>query len=78
MAGGSTHSATRTSPRSEVEVVVDVQLARFERSVLGEGHPEPTCHLHRSQSHLLKVSWKVLNEDGGARSRLSQAADSAG
>ena len=39
------------TPRwTKVACVVDVQFACLERPVLVEGQPEPTRHLHRSQS----------------------------
>ena len=53
-----------------VEVVIDAQLARFERLVRREGQTQPTCHLHRAQSHPLSISWEVLNQDG----RMAQAS----
>ena len=49
---------------SLVQVVRDVQLAGFERPVLGEGESQVSGHLHRSQPHALTVPRKVLHEDG--------------
>jgi len=44
---------------TQVEVVVDPQLACFERPELLQGEPEPSRHLHLSQPQPLTVSGEV-------------------